>query len=437
MNQSRITMAAWSALALGACSGPAGNENGDEPVAVASDSSSMLAGPTPATGNGPDVATANGGGPTSPGGDRTPTITAGGGNGGAATGTSGGTTSGGADSEPMSSGGESAGGPDPAPTPEPGTTTAGAGGMPGAAGAGSGGTLGASGTPGAAGGTVEMGEAGAAGSVDQGGERIDGVSDDFSFFVTSYYHIKELSGSDDGFGGNLSYGGKVGIEGADAICQEMASRVGFNNRTWRAYLSTSTVNAIDRVGTGPWYDFAGNLVAENVEGLLVGKTEREQGGGIGGIMGGSCAGEDSDLDRPLGGASDCGTYDELGLFHDGSTDQDNDGVNDDDHDTMTATLADGTYAGFSCEDWTSTTATFQEEGGGDPAGGFGMGGIGLSGGIMMGHSWPAGSGMHWSESHGGHACAAGTNFVQDGGGDSSTVGGGGGYGGFYCFALAE
>jgi hypothetical protein len=55
----------------------------------------------------------------------------------------------------------------------------------------------------------------------------------------------------------------------------------------------------------------------------------------------------------------------------------------------------------------------------------------------MGHSWPAGSGTHWAETHAGHSCAAGTNFIQDGPGDSSTVGGGGGYGGFYCFALAD
>lgn len=324
------------------------------------------------------------------------------------------------------------------PTPSAGAPSVGAGGMPSAPSA-----MDSGGSANGAAGTGETAAGGTdPGSGDQGGERLDGVSDDFSFFVTSYFHIRELSGSDDGFGGNLSYAGKIGIEGADAICQEMASRVGFNNRTWRAYLSTSTVNAKDRVGTGPWYDFAGNLVAENVEGLLVGKSEGEQGGmgmgmGGGGFLGGMCAGVDNELDRPLGGALDCGTYDELGLFHDGSTDQDNDGIEDDDHDTMTATLADGTYAGFSCEDWTSTTAMVEESAGEEQGGGQLGGGAGLRGGIMMGHSWAAGSGMHWSESHGGHACAAGTNFIQDGPGDSATVGGGGGYGGFYCFALAE
>ncbi len=273
-----------------------------------------------------------------------------------------------------------------------------------------------------------------------------GADENFSFFVASYYHIRELSGSDDGFGGDLRYNGAAtGLEGADAICQEMARRVSFGHRTWRAYLSTSTVNAIDRVGEGPWYDFTGALVAEDTAGLLVARGEGGFGGGGvggggagaggGGLGGGGCI--EGDTDRPAGGAMDCGTYDELGLFHDGSTDQNNDGVNDDDHDTMTATLADGTYAGFSCDDWTSTTAEPEAQeggGGGDLGGGMGGGFGGLGGGIMMGHSWPAGSGTHWSEAHAGHACAAGTNFIQDGAGDSATVGGGGGYGGFYCFA---
>ena len=75
--------------------------------------------------------------------------------------------------------------------------------------------------------------------------------------------------------------------------------------------------------------------------------------------------------------------------------------------------------------------------GGGGGGGFPGGGFGPSGGIMMGHSWPAGSGQHWATSHGGHNCAAGTNFIQDGPGSPDSVGAGGGYGGFYCFALSE
>lgn len=252
----------------------------------------------------------------------------------------------------------------------------------------------------------------------------------FSFFVTSYYHIAELAGNPDGFGGDLRYNGAAtGLEGADAICQEIGRRVGFGHRTWRAYLSTSQVNAIDRIGSGPWYDHQGVKVADSPQDLIAGSN------------------------RQPGGCCELGTYDEMGVFHDGKTDLNNDGLDDDDHDTMTATNTDGTYAGFSCEDWTSTTATSTSsggdqgggnQGGGTPGGG-GFGGFGggfggfgdLSAGIMMGHTWPAQSGRHWATSHAGHQCAAGTNFIQDGPGDSATVGGGGGYGGFYCFALAE
>lgn len=252
-----------------------------------------------------------------------------------------------------------------------------------------------------------------------------GANDKFSFFLTSYHHIAALSGSAEGFGGDLRYkGAATGLEGADAICQEIARRVGFGHRTWRAYLSTSTVNAIDRIGEGPWYDYLGVSVAESLSALLAGSN------------------------RQPGGCCETGTYDEMGVFHDGKTDQNNDGIDDDDHDTMTATLQDGTYAGFSCEDWTSTTATASSDTGGEQMGGGGQmaggnlagGGFGggdLSSGITMGHSWPARSGEHWATSHAGHNCAAGTNFVQDGFGDPKTVGGGGGYGGFYCFAITE
>jgi hypothetical protein len=214
--------------------------------------------------------------------------------------------------------------------------------------------------------------------------------------VTSWHHIQELSGSPDGFGGDLRYNGAAtGLEGADAICQEIASRVCFGHKTWKAYLSTSQVDAIDRVGSGPWYDHGGNLVANNAAGLVQG-------------------------DRPAGGANNTGTFDEMGLFHDGKTDQNDDNIDDDDHDTLTGSTSKGVYSGFSCDDWTSTTATA----GGGPGGG----------GPMCGHSWPAGSGQGWSQAHGARGCAAGVNFIQDGPGMGNSVGTGGGYGGFYCFA---
>ena len=64
-----------------------------------------------------------------------------------------------------------------------------------------------------------------------------------------------------------------GLAGADAHCQALATAEGSGDHTWRAYLSTTAtatapaVNARDRIGTGPWYNAAGMLVAENPEQL--------------------------------------------------------------------------------------------------------------------------------------------------------------------------
>jgi hypothetical protein len=58
-----------------------------------------------------------------------------------------------------------------------------------------------------------------------------------------------------------------GLAGADAHCQALASAAGMGSRTWRAYLSTTGpggVDARDRIGTGPWYNVRGELVAANV-----------------------------------------------------------------------------------------------------------------------------------------------------------------------------
>jgi uncharacterized protein DUF1554 len=74
-----------------------------------------------------------------------------------------------------------------------------------------------------------------------------------SFFVTS---------ANPGKGGNLG-----GLAGADAHCQSLAAAVGAGGKTWHAYLSTSTVNAKDRIGNGPWYNVKGQLIAQNVTDL--------------------------------------------------------------------------------------------------------------------------------------------------------------------------
>ncbi|MBV1859655.1 MAG: hypothetical protein KUG77_14675, partial [Nannocystaceae bacterium] len=94
--------------------------------------------------------------------------------------------------------------------------------------------------------------------------------DDFSFFLTSYEALAELSGSVDGFGGNLSYDGEIGIAGADHLCETIAemSMPGSSAKNWRAFLSTSTEDAIDRVGSGPWYDRNGRLAATDLSELV-------------------------------------------------------------------------------------------------------------------------------------------------------------------------
>jgi len=73
-----------------------------------------------------------------------------------------------------------------------------------------------------------------------------------SFFVTS----------SNPKGGNLG-----GLAGGDQVCQSLAQAAGAGNKTWHAYLSTSTVDAKTRIGRGPWYNFKGELIAQNVADL--------------------------------------------------------------------------------------------------------------------------------------------------------------------------
>ena len=64
-----------------------------------------------------------------------------------------------------------------------------------------------------------------------------------------------------------------GLSGADALCQRLAQAAGAGNRTWRAYLSTTAangqpaVNARDRIGSGPWQNAKGVVIAKSLEEL--------------------------------------------------------------------------------------------------------------------------------------------------------------------------
>jgi hypothetical protein len=105
-----------------------------------------------------------------------------------------------------------------------------------------------------------------------GGER-------FSFFVASYQALQALSGSEAGFGGDSRYGESgpgAGLRGPDKICTQIAERsmAGASSKRWRAFLSATAgengkqVDAIDRIGEGPWYDRIGRVFALKKADLL-------------------------------------------------------------------------------------------------------------------------------------------------------------------------
>lgn len=79
---------------------------------------------------------------------------------------------------------------------------------------------------------------------------------DMSFFITS---------SGPGNGADLG-----GIAGADTYCRLLAYGVGHGGKDWRAYLSTTGPdgeNARDRIGTGPWFNHAGVMIAQDATDL--------------------------------------------------------------------------------------------------------------------------------------------------------------------------
>ncbi len=264
-----------------------------------------------------------------------------------------------------------------------------AGGTPsGSGGAVSGGAP--SGSGGASSGGASSGGSGSGGA-SSGGASSGGASTGlakFSFFVTSLDAVRLVSGKANGFGGDLRFGESTGLAGADKICTTIAesSMPGSGAKGWRAFLSTTTVHAIDRVGMGPWYDRNGKLIAQNTQGLLSTRP----------------AGDSSiinDLPNETGVPNRAGT---------GTG-------NDDNHDTITGTNTSGKWdGGATCNDWTSATG---------------------SAGPRVGHSWPAGSGMSWMQAHTAPGCEPSVALVQMGAGSGNGIGNGGGYGGFYCFAL--
>jgi hypothetical protein len=241
----------------------------------------------------------------------------------------------------------------------------------------------------------------------------------FSFFVTTQQGLFGLPAGNrspapdpvNGFGGNLG-----GIEGADELCSMLAQRANpGDTKLWHAFLSTSGAfgaprqDAIDRVGTGPWYDYEGRKLADDVAGLL--PLEDVEG-------------------RPRGADP------QLAAMFTGENGQRiRESVDIDNHDVLTGSGRNGRLyddgeggAVATCEDWTSKTRR------GDPGNPMATGGQ-----VPVGHSWPRSNaeGRHWISEHTVNGCEPG---VDVNGGTAAPrgdfrVGAAGGYGGFYCFAL--
>lgn len=150
------------------------------------------------------------------------------------------------------------------------------------------------------------GDGGGGGGGADAAPRVDGGNDTLSFFVTS-----EGTGS---AGGNHG-----GLAGADATCQSLGTAAGAGGRLWRAYLSTSTVSARDRIGAGPWLNFAGEMVAADVTALHANGLQAAQ------------------------------SLTDLGTLVPGA-----------EHDIMTGSNSDGNVIenGKTCEDWTSSSNNF-------------------------------------------------------------------------------
>ena len=198
-----------------------------------------------------------------------------------------------------------------------------------------------------------------------------GQDTSMSFFITS---------EGPGNGANLG-----GLAGADAHCQMLASGAGAGGSNWRAYLSTSesggqaAVNARDRIGSGPWQNANGQVVAQDV-GHLHGDTLEQARRG-------------SNLVKST-------ALNENGEVVNGRGDSPNR------HDILTGSQLDGTAfpAGddHTCGNWTNS---------GDGSG-------------QVGHHDRSGGGnTSWNSAHGSRGCSQ--EQVQSSGGDGL----------IYCFAI--
>ena len=203
-----------------------------------------------------------------------------------------------------------------------GAATGGGGSNPGSAGSGTAGTTsgGAATGGGGAGGSASGGagssmgggagaHAGTGGTSGGSAGGSGGSKSKTTFFVTS----------------DTSKTGKLGgLDGADKRCQDLATKAGFGDHTFHAYLSTSTVNAKARIGNGPWVNSKGLVVAPDLATLHSAATKGDHTIFI------------DENGMPIHGQWDNGPVE---------------------HDVLTGSMPDGTVqAGKTCQDWTSDAA---------------------------------------------------------------------------------
>jgi hypothetical protein len=158
-----------------------------------------------------------------------------------------------------------------------------------------------------------------------------------------------------------------GLRGADRTCQDLASAVGHGNKTWRAYLSAERdadngnkpTDARSRIGTGPWSNAKGVVVAKDLDELHARK---------------------GDVDLFL---------DERGQRVPGNWPN---SPRPNAHDILTGSTADGrVMAGKTCNDWTSEASDQQAQ-------------VGHSDGLGPGGD-PSGRYAVWNSSHENGSCA--------------------------------
>lgn len=192
--------------------------------------------------------------------------------------------------------------------------------------------------------------------------------ENMSFFITS---VGSLDGA------NLG-----GLEGADAHCENLAYAVGADGKIWRAYLSQvamsgqPAVNARDRIGDGPWYNYHGDVIAQDV----------------------------TDLHSDNANLTKSSILTERGSVVNGRGDTPNT------HDILTGSNLDGTVVTAeghdACSNWTSNA----------------------SGSAQVGHFDRTGGGQNptsWNSAHASRGCSQ----------DDLRATGGNGY--FFCFAAGD